>query len=208
MRYREIAEIVLRNLAGGDISQDFPIKFDEVYARISQILPFLIRKDFYETYQIEGGELSLTNFTTFTAPLYKADTDGESYIVLPSAPLIIHGRGVPELSYTQDRTTQFTYVDIAQYKNYSISGVLNEIQDIIYFYELDDCSKEHRLVLLNTKDCMEKVRVRMIQLTEFDEDTIVPAHLVEPLVQSLRAWFNPQEKDNNDSVNDGINNKV
>ena len=55
---------------------------------------------------------------------------------------------------------------------------------------------------------MEKVRVRMIQLTEFDEDTIVPAHLVEPLVQSLRAWFNPQEKDNNDSVNDGINNKV
>lgn len=208
MRYKEIAEIVLRNLAGGDISQDFPIKFEEVYVRISHILPFLIRKDFYETYQLEGGDLSVSTYTTFTANLFKADTDGESYIVLPGAPIIINGRGVPELSYTEDRTTQFTYVDIAQYKNYSMSGTLNEVPGIIYFYEFDDCSKDHKLVLLNTKDCMEKVRVRMIQLTEFDEDTQVAPHLVEPLIQSLRAWFNPQEKENNDRVNDGINNKV
>lgn len=204
MRYKEIAEIVLRNLAGGDISQDFPIKFEEVYARISQMLPFLIRKDFYETYQIEGGELA----PTFTANLYEGDADNESYIVLPGAPFIINGRGIPELSYTEDRTTQFTYVDIAQYKNYVIAGTLNEVKGIVYFYEFDDCSKEHRLILIGAEDCMEKVRVRMIQLTEFDEDTVVAPHLVEPLIQSLRVWYNPQEKEINDSVNDGKNNKI
>ena len=46
MTYREIAEPIQRNLAGGDVSQDFPIELEEIYIRINQLIPFLIRKDF------------------------------------------------------------------------------------------------------------------------------------------------------------------
>lgn len=208
MKFKEVAEIVLRNLAGGDVSQDFHIKEEEVYVRMAQMIPFLMRKDFYETYQIDGGDFNTINYTTFAANLYKSDTDNESYLILPSAPLIIHGRGTPELSYLKDRSASFTYIDIAQYRNYISSGILNELDGIVFFYEFCDCSKEHRLVLVGADDCMEKVRVRMVQSGDYDMDAEVPIHIVEPLVQGLRAWYNFQEKDNNDKVNDDVNNKV
>lgn len=206
MTYGEIAELALRNDAGGDISQDFSVKMEEAVARISAMLPFLIRKDFYETYSLEGGAFDGGLYTTFTASLNKPSGDS-AYIVLPSAPFIIHGRGIPELFYTSDIETQFTFVDIGQYRMYKKIGVTEENTGIIYFYEFDQCAGEHRLVFIDDVTDIEKLKIRMVQgIPDGGENSTVPGHLVEPVLQGLRAWYSPQANMQADLVNDGRNN--
>ncbi len=203
MKYGEIAELLLRNEAGGDVSQDFSIKEDEVFARISAMLPFYIRKDFYETYALEAGGLDTTLYTTFTANV--VTKNGQSYLILPSAPFIIHGRGIPQLYYTNDIETQFTFVDLGQYRMYKSIGVTNEVKSIIYYYELE-CD-EHRLVFVDDVSEIDKLKVRMIQgIGKYNRESSVPEHLVEPIMQALRAWYSPQANEQNDMVNDGKNN--
>ena len=215
MTYKQIAETVLRPLAGGDISQDFPVKLEEVYIRINQMVPFLIRKDFYETYQIENGSGQLDSFiyTTFLAKVFKNDC-GEQYAVLPNRPLVMHGRGVPVLSYLKDRISSTTYVEAGQYRMYKTTGVLNDLKGIVFFYEFDDASKEHRLIFTgDIDDCIECIRVRMVQVSniadlDIDSDVPIGDHLVEPLIQLLHQWYSGQDREVEDSVVNSKNDKA
>jgi hypothetical protein len=36
----------------------------------------------------------------------------------------------------------------------------------------------------------------------------IPEHLIEPLIQALRAWYNPQDKEVEDLVNNGRNDNL
>ena len=36
----------------------------------------------------------------------------------------------------------------------------------------------------------------------------IPEHLIEPLIQSLRAWYNPQDKEVEDLSNNGRNDNI
>lgn len=205
MTYRQISEIVLRQLAGGDITQDFQIKQEEIYIRISQIIPFLIRKDYYESYQINPNkEIDVSVYSTFTACVFSLSN--EKYVHLPCQPFMIDGRGAPQVSYIEDRATPISYIDSTLYRMYLNNGVLNEV-GAIAFYEYDDYDKEHRLFLHGISDDTKKVKIRMIlncEVDDIDSDIPLQAHLIDELLQRLYQWYNVQDKETVDSV---INNK-
>lgn len=207
--YRQIAEIILRQLAGGDVSQDFPIKPEEVYVRISQIIPFLIRKDFYETYSFDlNKELDNSIFSTFITEVQRCDS--EVYIILPSKPIMIHGRGTPQVSYIKDRKSPITYIDGTQLRMYLNNGVLNEIETSC-FYEKDEDTGENKIIFIGLGSSVKKLRVRMVQDASFiDIDTDIPLqdHLIEELIQKLYQWYNVEDKEVEDSVINNKNDKV
>lgn len=213
--YRELAETLQRNLAGGDVSADFAIELDEIYVRINQLIPFLVRKDFYETYQFEQEYTNTNTYTTFIANIYKDKDTKEMYLLLPTAPLIIHGRGIPEFFYIQDRISSITYFDISYYRTMSDLGVLGEIKGGIAMYEkfYDECGgTENRIILKGIDNCTEKLKVRMIMSvsTDIDEDAQIPIdeHLIEPLIQQLRAWYTGQDKEVQDNNINGRNDNI
>jgi len=216
MTYREIGEILQRNLAGGDVSQDFPIELEEIYVRINQLIPFLTRKDFYETYSFENdNSLNTNTYTTFVANIQVDNTTKERYILLPSAPIIIHGRGLPELSYTQDRFSPITYIDSSQYRALYNLNISAEIKGGKAMYEkTQGCENtEERLILFDIDKCTSQIRVRMVVLSsaeDIDENAQVPIAevLIEPLLQALRQWYFPQDKEVQDFSNNGRNDNI
>jgi hypothetical protein len=212
MTYREIAETVQRNLVGGDVSQDFPIELEEIYVRINQLIPFLIRKDFYESYQFElDNGLSTNTYTTFIAKVNTDEDTKEKFILLPTSPLMIHGRGLPELYYTQDRNSIITYLDASQYRSIKNLSLTAEFKGGVAIYERTSiCDKiEDRLYLFGVDSCTKEIKVRMVMniLDDINANSQVPIpeHLIEPLIQSLRAWYNPQDKEIEDNSNNGRN---
>jgi hypothetical protein len=215
MTYREIAETVQRNLAGGDVSQDFPIELEEIYVRINQLIPFLIRKDFYETYQFElDNGLTTNTYTSFIANVQEDSKTKEKYIVLPTSPLLIHGRGFPELYYIEDRESQITYLDAGQYRSIRNLNLTSEFKGGVFLYErTKNCDDtEDRLILIGVDSCTKQLKVRMVMniLDDINEKSQVPIpeHLIEPLIQALRAWYNPQDKEVEDLVNNGRNDNL
>ena len=215
MTYREIAETIQRNLAGGDVSQDFPIELEEIYVRINHLIPFLIRKDFYESYQFElDNGLNTNQYTSFIANVMQDEETEEKYILLPTNPLIIHGRGMPEIYYTQDRKSQITYLDASQYRTLSNISLTSEFKGGTAIYErTQTCDgTEDRIMLFGIDSCTKQLKVRMIMniLDSIDDSSQVPIpeHLIEPLIQSLRAWYNPQDKEVEDLSNNGRNDNI
>ncbi|HMV16160.1 MAG TPA: hypothetical protein PKG56_00275 [Chitinophagaceae bacterium] len=216
MTYREIAETIQRNLAGGDVSQDFPIELEEIYIRINQLIPFLIRKDFYETYKIEAGSSLNTNqYTSFIAKVQIDDETKEKYIILPSAPIVVGGIGLPELSYIQDRVSPIIYIEHSQYRALQSLNLSSEIQGGLVMYEKSETCNgtEERLILFNFDNCIEKLRVRMMligNIEDIDENAQVPIAepLIELLIQALRQWYYPQDKEVQDYSNNGRNDNI
>lgn len=215
MTYREVAETIQRNLAGGDVSQDFPIELEEIYVRINQLMPFLIRKDFYESYQFElDNGLNTNQYTSFIANVLQDKDTKERYILLPTNPLIIHGKGTPEIYYINDRNSQITYLDTSQYRALKNINITSEIKGGIAIYERTQiCSGiEDRIILFGIDSCTKQLKVRMIMsiLDDIDGNSQIPIeeHLVEPLIQALRAWYNPQDKEVEDLSNNGRNDNV
>jgi len=178
MTYRQAAEILLRKKAGGDIPDDFPVKEEEVFFIMSQIAPLLIKKDFFETFNLDKSTIDPTVFTTITSKVYKSDAGGESYVVLPNAPLMLLGNMIPQVSYIEDRFVTFTYIDASRLNNYKELGILNELDGFAYTYEyVQDCDTEHRLVFFNLEDCVKKLRIRLVQFIDFENfnpDTQIP----------------------------------
>lgn len=215
MTYREIAETIQRNLAGGDVSQDFPIELEEIYVRINQLIPFLIRKDFYESYQFElDNGLSTHTYTTFIAKVNEDKNTKEKFVLLPASPLLIHGRGLPELYYTEDRNSIITYLDASQYRSLKSLNITGEFKGGVAIYERTKICEEveDRLYLFGVDKCAKEIKVRMVMNTLDDinanSQVPIPEHLIEPLIQALRAWYNPQDKELQDNSNNDRNDNV
>ena len=64
MTYQQAAEIILRKLASGDIPDDFPVKEEEVYFIMNSLAPLLIKKDFFETFNLDRTTVDPTIYTT------------------------------------------------------------------------------------------------------------------------------------------------
>lgn len=212
MTYKQGAEIVLRKLAGGDIPDEFPVKEEEVYLIISQIAPLLMRRDFFETFNLDKSSIDPTLFTTITAKVYKGEGRGESYVILPSAPVIMLGSMVPSVSYTKDRFVSFNYVDVDRLERLMSSGVLGEFNGYYFTYEyIQDCENEHRLVFFNLEDCVDKLKVRLVQgitIDDIDANAHIPlkSELVYMLLDECYKWFAGQDAAAEDKVNDDKNN--
>lgn len=215
MTYNQGAEIIRRKLAGGDITDDFPIKEEEVFFVMQQLAPLLIKRDFFETYNLEKALNDPTTYTTIIATLKTTDNKKEKYVVLPNAPLIILGNMIPQVSYIKDRFVDFNYIDVSQLKSYNDLGITNEMKGILYFYEyVEECEKEHRLVFLNIEDeCIDKLKIRLVQnisFDSFDKDSTIPIkpELGYLLLDETYKWFVPQDMSNEDKVMDNRNNNV
>lgn len=165
--FKQIAEMVLRPLAGGDISADFPIKSQEVYAYILAEIPALMKADTYEGYKLTGiTGIDNAFYTTFTGSLQ--DKNGnEKFIPLPGTPVMLHGKGKPFVYYCDDRNVNFTYVDMTAYTMLNANRILQEFSGPVMFIENienEDGIKESRLVIIGADQPLSKVNVRYIQL--------------------------------------------
>ena len=65
MTYNQAAEIVLRKLAS-DIPDDFPVKDEEVFFVLNMVAPLLIKKEFFETFNLGRTAVDPTIYTTGT----------------------------------------------------------------------------------------------------------------------------------------------
>lgn len=215
MTFREGAETVLRKIAGGDIPNDFPIKEEEVFLIMQQILPVLLKNDYIKTYSIEKRITDASLFTTFTTDVYKdANKGNEAYVVLPSAPNFLLGTTVPQVSWVGDRFATFTYIDAGQLSDLHHTGVLGELGGNIFTYEhVSDCDDEHRLVFFNMEDCQKEVRIRMIQsisMANFDVDAKIPVkkELAYELLDETYKWFVPQSREIEDKSMDNRKDRI
>ena len=124
---------------------------------------------------------------------------------------MIHGRGLPELYYIQDRNSIITYLDASQYRSIKNLNLTAEFKGGIAIYERTKiCDEiEDRLYLFGVDSCVKEIKVRMVMnvLDDINANSQVPIpeHLIEPLIQSLRAWYNPQDKEIEDNSNNGRN---
>lgn len=195
--FKQIAEMVLRPLAGGDISADFPIKSQEVYAYILAEIPALMKVDTYEGYKLTGiTGIDNAFYTTFTGSLQ--DKNGnEKFIPLPGTPVMLHGKGKPFVYYCDDRNVNFTYVDMTAYTMLNANRILQEFSGPVMFIENienEDGIKESRLVIIGADQPLSKVNVRYIQsvqLSDLDENDEVPlpGHLVDVMIKDLKQVF-------------------
>ena len=214
MTYKNGAEIILRKLAGGDIPDGFPITEEEVYFIMSQIAPLLIKKDFFETFNLDKSSVDPTIFTTILSKVFKSDSKNEWYAVLPNAPLMLLGSMIPSVSYEKDRFTTFQYVDAARLNNFHDLNVLTEMEGNIFTYEyVQGCDTEHRLIFFNLDDCVKQLRVRLVQNVDFenfDANANIPIkpELAFQLLDECYKWFVPQDMANEDKVMDNRNNNV
>ena len=195
--YKIIAEMVLRPLAGGDISADFPVKNQDVYAAILAQIPAWMKADTYEGYKLTGVTgIDNAFYTTFTGSLQ--DKNGnEKFIPLPGTPVMLHGKGRPFVYYCDDRNVNFTYVDITAYHMLSTNKILQELSGPVMFIENIDNEegvKESRLVIIGADQPLKKVNVRYIQsvqLSDLDENDEVPlpGHLIDAMIKDLKQVF-------------------
>lgn len=195
--FKQIAEMVLRPLAGGDISADFPIKSQEVYAYILAEIPALMKADTYEGYKLTGiTGIDNAFYTTFTGSLQ--DKNGnEKFIPLPGTPVMLHGKGKPFVYYCDDRNVNFTYVDMTAYTMLNANRILQEFSGPVMFIENIENEggiKESRLVIIGADQPLSKVNVRYIQsvqLSDLDENDEVPlpGHLVDVMIKDLKQVF-------------------
>lgn len=210
MTYNQAAEIILRKLAGGDIPDDFPIKEEEVFFIMNQLAPLLIKKDFFETFNLDRNAIDPTVFTTITSKVYK--DKNEYYLVLPNAPLMLLGSMIPSVSYVNDRFVTFTYVDASKLNNYKDLNVLNELGGFVFTYEyVSGCETEHRLVFFNLENCVEDLRVRLVQNINFDNFDADSSIAIKPelramLLDQTYNWFVSQDTGSEDKINDNRNN--
>lgn len=192
-----IAEMVLRPLAGGDISADFPVKNQEVYAYILAEIPALMKADTYEGYKITGVTgIDNAFYTTFTGSLQEKNGN-EKFIALPGTPVMLHGKGKPFVYYCDDRNVNFTYIEMTAYHMLSENRILQELGGPVMFIEnIDngDGEKESRLVVIGADQPLAKVNVRYIQsvqLKDLDENDEVPlpGHLIDLMIKDLKQVF-------------------
>lgn len=195
--YKMIAEMVLRPLAGGDISADFPVKEQEVYAYILAEIPAFLKADTYEGYKLTGVTgIDNAFYTTFTGSLQ--DKNGnEKFIPLPGTPVMLHGKGRPFVYYEDDRNVSFTFIDASAYHMLNQNRVLQELEGPVMFIENvtnDNGEKESRLIIIGADQPLQKVNVRYIQsvqLSDLDEndEVPIPGHLIDAMVKDLKQVF-------------------
>lgn len=217
MTWKQLAEVVLRPIAGGDISTDFPFKYEDVWARAQAMLPFLMKKDFYESYKIEPGTgIDASFFTTVKAVVEKRSSI-EKYINLPGAPAMLHRRGTPLVFYPEDRSVKFTYIDAAQYAAFNDLGVLKELSGPVMFLENregDVAGKnEAQLVIIGLEDGVKSLMVRYVQSVSLDEinpdgDIPAPGHVIEEMIRDLSQVFAIADREAEDQVVDGRNDQA
>lgn len=212
MTYKEAAEIVRRKIAGGDISSDLSIQEEEVYFILQQLVPVLIQNDYIKLYQLQKSVTDATVFTTITAKVVKGNK--ESYLVLPNAPMFLNDTVLPKVSYTKDRFVNFVYVDSGQLETYTRINVLSEITGNVFTYEyVEGCTNGHRLVFFNLDDCVEELRVRLVQSVspvDFNPDNkiAIKPELNYLLLEEAYKWFVPTSKTTEDKAMDGRNDKA
>jgi len=212
MTYQQAAEIVLRKLAGGDIPDDFSIKEEEVFFIMNSLAPLLIKKDFFETFNLDRTSVNPTIYTTIVSSIYKSETPGEFYVVLPNAPLMLLGSMIPQVSYVKDRFVTFTYIDSGKLNNYKSANILNEIDGFVFTYEfVENCDTEHRLVFFDLEDCVEKLRIRLVQNINFSNFNPSASIAIKPeleilLLDQTYNWFIAQDAGDEDKINDNRNN--
>jgi len=138
----------------------------------------------------------------------------ESYLVLPNAPMFLNGTVLPKVSYVKDRFVTFVYVDSGQIEAFNRVNVLGELTGNLFTYEyVEGCTNGHRLVFFNLDDCVNELRVRLVQsvsLHNFNPNnkiTIKP-ELNYLLLEEAYKWFVPEAKTTEDKVIDGRNDKV
>lgn len=214
MTFKQGSEIVLRKMAGGDVPNDFPVKEEEVYIVMQQIMPLIVKNDYFKTYTIEKRITDTTFFTTFTAQIQKPEHSKESYVVLPSAPNFLFGTTPPQVTWTADRFSAFVYVDAGQLHDLKQVGVIGELEGSIFTYEyVSDCDNEHRLVFFGIEDCQEEVRIRMIQsisMDNFDADSTIPIKkdLAYELLDETYKWFTGQGRETEDKITDNRKDRI
>jgi len=212
MTYNQATEIVLRKLASGDIPDDFPVKEEEVFFVLNMVAPLLIKKDFFETFNLDRTAVDPTIYTTITTKVFKSDSVGEFYAVLPNAPLILLGSMIPQVSYTKDRFVDFTYVDSGKLNNFKNAKVLNEIGGYIFTYEfVAGCDTEHRLVFFDLEDCVETLKIRLVQNVNFsnfnpNSSIAIKPELEMQLIDQTYNWFLAQDGGEEDKIIDNRNN--
>ena len=214
MTFRNGAELIRRGIAGGDIPSDFSIEEEDVLLRMQSLVPILIRKDFFESVMLEDWQMDATFFVSYKTEVVKED--GQYFAVLPSAPVFMYGKSNPEVFYTKDNTTRFTYIDQKKLRTFKNVSITKEISGVIFHYEHDndDCNgMEHRLIFENieAEAAGKQVKVRMIcgsQMTDFDADTEIPPMIEDTLLKETRAWFVPQDARQADKVVNDRNDKV
>lgn len=214
MTYKEASEIILRKLVGGDIPDDFPIKEEEIFFIMSQIAPLIIKKDFFETFNLDRSAIDPTIFTTITSKVYKNTASDEFYIVLPNAPLMLLSSMIPQVSYINDRFVTFTYVDASKLNNYKDVNVLGELGGHVFTYEfVENCDSEHRLVFFDLENCVDNLRIRLVQnidFKNFNPDSSIPIkpELTYLLIDETYKWFVPQDMAVEDKIMDNRNNNI
>ena len=161
MKYIEAIELVLRKLAGGDVTDNYQIKEEEVFMVMKSILPLLIRKDYIESYQLTLNAIDANLITTIICNVYRDDNVKEGYVILPNPPMLLMGASIPKVEYIKDRFVDFIYIDVNKVSSYKSLGILNEIDATIFTYEriqnCGDSNTEDRLIFFNLEDCVERL---------------------------------------------------
>ena len=210
--WRQAAEQVRRKLAGGDPPSDFPVEVPEVYAALAMYLPFVMKREFYQSYQIGEKYLDAGYYATIRdVPVY--EKDNRKYSVLPGKPVIIHGRGRPQVQYIGTPDVQITYKEPGEIAlvNGSMVGQVFPNARVWYEQITEDCDNTHQLLYQNLPACVSKVDVRYILMPDLDAinpdaPIAISAHLFAELVEVTTNHFGPQAGIPQDTKNDNVNN--
>lgn len=191
MTFREAAYIVLRNLAGGDISADFNIDEREVIAYIKAAYIELLKNTFKENVKIEndyniGGQF----LTVLTLDVQKDNIRQESYVNLTYSYInLSYGRGVHEVSPI--RGNESVYVPLLNGAQKMFEGTpAGHLEGRVGFYPERNQLRFDRCLAVN------KVLVKIYT----SEDDTIPLDKPETLIRQATDYYlsrKPQDKVNN-----------
>lgn len=193
MTFRQMAFLVLRNLAGGDIPTDFNIDEREVILYLKQMYGDYLKSIYFENIKIEGEHQIGGQFLyVFTAQVKNDSVRQESYIDLEKQYVDLpFGRGVHEVAPI--RGDYNTYIPMGNGQQKLLSGTpAGNLEGNVGFY--------HERKQLRFDRCVSVPSVLVkIYSSDDDEVTIDSTDMINNAFNYFKLR-NPQDRVNNQNA--------
>ena len=223
MTWRSMAEVVMRIVSGGDISDDNPLDPREIYLWIAAAIPALNYEYAHERRAVEPAWNSFDASQYMTLHNLKVKKDeyrDRHYISLPVKPMILYGAGTPQVVYSKDEAMTFTYREanlnavVAATGNdkynpnipYWLESVGDD--DRLYFTrDIGECCDVEHLVVRLIPGSFSEVPGNGVSEECIDQDSAIPVHpsKLGKLQTQVLQLAGALDKEPEDIVNDGVN---
>lgn len=200
---RQLAEIILIELANGIPSDDFPITLRQIGIEINLAYGVVAKKNFYENANFDGYTYINDSFlSTYSAVAVSLDDPtGLKYSIMPSSVVgLPKNRGVVRVS--PPRGYRLTYKKIAA-KDVSIYSGSPEIPNVILYWE-----ENGRIWYLSCGALQPSATVNITMAGQndnnLDTELKMPIEALEEVQRIVVAKLRPTVNTPIDKLNDGI----